>query len=392
MYSESEYNKDFSVRSLLLKIFLILIIIILLIWIVPKFLSYKKKPKTENKTEKVAQVEKIKTSAINKLEKAGLKYFKEDNVPNDENKDKKITLSELKKENIVGDIKNGTTTCNANKSYVLLTKENDDYVLKTYLKCGSEDDYVLSHVGKYDYCHNTYLCKKDETQEDKKEDVIVKNDDNNKPAEEENKEETKTNPTPKTKTLSEFSSWKAYEKTSCDTKEVTCGAYDTNCLTEVKLYTRKELVGTKTVTHTTEHTALKYVKTESKKVCSDYNYVVISNNIFKTKGNYGEILNLGKQSTSNWTYRGQVTTTTTPSFGGNEYYKYVGTSSGSHYYDSYKYNYSMEKVGSYTQGCSSTTTKPVNIYTVYKQAEQYNTKENVYATACYKSVRTRTYE
>ena len=51
----------------------------------------------------------------------------------------------------------------------------------------------------------------------------------------------------------------------------------------------------------------------------------------------------------------------------------------------------MERVTSYTTGCTNKTNKQVSIYSVYKQPESYNKTENVYLTACYASERTRSY-
>ena len=75
MYTDNE--KSYSFRNLLIKIFIILMIIIILIWIVPKFLSYKKGPnstkKVASKTSNTVLVSKVSSSALRKLEKAGLK-------------------------------------------------------------------------------------------------------------------------------------------------------------------------------------------------------------------------------------------------------------------------------------------------------------------------------
>ena len=377
MYTEDYNDSNYSLRSLILKVFLILTIIIILIWIVPKFLSYKKKD-TQTK-EKTVISAKISNKEINNLEQAGLKYFNNNNIPTDNNTSKKVTLKELKENNVVGNIKNGNTVCDINKSYVKLTKTENDYTMKSYLRCASSTKYSIKHINKYDYCKDTTLCEKQNIEES----TPIEDNKNKESKIDDNKE--------KPKTLSEFSKWEDYTKTSCDTKEITCDINDTNCLKEVKIYTRKEIVGTKTTPLSTEHTALKYINTQQKTVCNNYNYIVISNVIFRTQGNYDEILSLGKTSTNSWTYRGQISTDTTPSFGGNEYYKYVGTKDNIHYYDSYKYNYSMERVTSYTSGCNNTAVKKVNFYNVYKQKETYNIEENVYATACYQSTRTRTY-
>lgn len=394
MYTENEYDKpNFPLRKLLLKLLLIVTIIILLIWLVPKFLSYKKTNSNKSKTTEIKENSKINTSSMQKLENAGLKYFKEENIPTEVNDNKKVTLEQLEKENLIKNLKNSGKNCNVKKSYVNLTKTDDDYILKTSLTCGTSTDYKLLHVGKYSYCSGSLLCEKNEDEEQVESLKPPTSNENSNQNSNQNTPEV-NDKTERTPVLSEFSKWQDYTKTSCDTKPVTCDINDTNCLQEIKIYTRTEEVGTKITKYQTEHTSLRLTNTTTQKTCSAYNYVVINNVIFKTKGNYGEILNLNKQTTNSWTYNGQISTTSSPSFGANEYYKYVGADTSNKtlfYYDSYKYNYAMERVTSYTSGCSTTTNKQISSYTVYKQPETYSKEEKVYATACYASVRTRTY-
>lgn len=394
MYTENEYDKpNFPLRKLLLKLLLIITIIILLIWLVPKFLSYKKTSSNKSRTTEIKENKKINTSSMQKLENAGLKYFKEENIPTEENDNRKITLEQLEKQNLIKNLKDNGKTCNIKKSYVNLTKTNDDYILKTSLTCGTNKDYKLLHVGKYSYCRGSLLCEKDE---DKEQVESLKPPTSNENSSQNNTQDILeiSDKTEKAPVLSGFSKWQNYTKTSCDTKPVTCDINDTNCLQEIKIYTRTEEVGTKITKYQTEHTALRLTSTTTQKACSAYNYIVINNVIFRTKGNYGEILNLNKQTTNSWTYNGQISTSSSPSFGANEYYKYVGADTSNKtlfYYDSYKYNYAMERVTSYTSGCTNTTNKQISIYTVYKQPETYTKEEKVYATACYASIRTRTY-
>lgn len=381
MYSETDSR--FSLKSLFIKIFLIILIILLLIWLVPKFLSYKKSPKrSNNKTKEVVSVSKIKNSSLKKLESAGLKYFNKDNVPKDEYKSVMVTLKDLNT-----NIKNDGNVCDADKSYVKLTKNKDDYTMKSYLVCGGSKGYLLTNVGEYSYCGDNLLCEKDDTKTTTEPDDNNGNgtgDDNSN-----NSNSSGSDGNSNNNTLSEFGPWSEFVRTSCDTKAVTCSSNDYNCLQEVKLYSRKEIVGKKNVTNTFEHTAIKSAGSKTQFTCPSYNYIVINNTIFRTKGNYGEILELNKKSTNSWTYVGQVSSETSPRFGGNQYYKYVGTQGNVHYYDYYKYNYSTEQVTSFVSGCSLKQATTVNYYTVYKQQETFTTTEDVYATACYKSVRTR---
>ena len=46
-----------------------------------------------------------------------------------------------------------------NMSYVQITKESDEYILKVNLKDSENEDYILVHLGCYSYC-DSYICEK----------------------------------------------------------------------------------------------------------------------------------------------------------------------------------------------------------------------------------------
>lgn len=393
MYDGDEIDdRESSIRKILLKVLLIIFIILLLVFIVPKFLSYQHKVKAQNSNSS----SKIETEVLTKLESTGIKYFNEDNIPTEVNQNKKVTLAKLKEQGLIKNLNNGSQKCDDKKSYIMLTKTSEDYILKTVVVSGSNSDYKLLHVGKYDYCNSTLLCEK------KTDEVDLFNQDEEKQGDDNSTSSNNTNSdisNAKIPQLSAFTEWSEYQNVSCDTNEVTCDINDTTCLKEIRVLRKEEAVGTTNKTFDTEHTALKLERTENRSVCSDYNYLVINNVIFRTKGNYEEILTLNKKDTQSWTYRGQISINNSPSFGANEYYKYAGANTDCdgcldtplYYYDSYKYNYRIDRVTSFTSGCSSKTKKQVGIYTVYKQKESYTKSEKKYQTICYASERTRSY-
>ena len=56
---------------------------------------------------------------------------------------------------------NAGKACDATKSYVEVTKNDDEYVMKVNLSCDDMEDYILVNIGCYDFCDsgcNTANC------------------------------------------------------------------------------------------------------------------------------------------------------------------------------------------------------------------------------------------
>ncbi len=423
MYTEDYKHNGIFLRRLLLKLLLIFSIIILLIWILPKFISYKPSNKNNNiKVKEESTDNKLFAENLTKLKDAALVYYKEDKLPLNSGDIQIVTLKELIKENLITNLYNSNKKkCDVKKSYAKITKLTDDYLLKIFISCDSKTDYLLVHVGKYDYCRN-YICEKDTTKEllkeedNNKEDKILdskqteKNtindskinisDEVNIEAEPDSKKEnTKPNKSSNNK-LSAFTSWSEYTRTSCNTANITCDINDFNCLKEIRTKKQIEQVGTYNKKYTTYSLSLKLNKVTRTKACKNYNYVTIQGITYKTTGNYEELFNLnGKNSTSSWTYKETITTKEIPSFGGNTYYRFVGadysnctntcSEAPSYYYDVYIYTHPMIKVNNLIEGCDSIEYKDINSYTVAKKQEIALREEPLYANACYESTRTR---
>ena len=379
-FDESEY----TLKGFIIKLFLILTIIIVLIWLIPKFFLYKKSKQHEEIKENKEMVL-IENSTLNSVETAGIKHFNEGNIKKKKKESKKVTLKELQNEKLIGDVKNSGVTCDNNKTYVEITKNINDYTLKTYVKCSSETKQKTTYLNNYSYCNDNYLCERNEQKEKELKEQEERQRNLSVPDTGVNDGETRE--------LTAFGPWKNYQKTSCDKQEMKCDINNTNCLREVRVERKQELVDIRINNYYTEHIALKLVGSQTQLACSNYNYIVIENHIFRTKGNYEEILSLSKKSTSSWTYRGEITTKTTPYFGANEYYKYVSTDDNLvHRYDLYKYNYSTDEVTSFSAGCTSLENKSINYYSIYKQQETIPISEKVYNSVCYSSERTREYK
>lgn len=261
MYTEEYDKRPFPFRDFLLKFIMIVIFALFLVWLIPKFIS----PKTSGNEVTSSKVfEKnltaMKTASVNY-------YSKKENLPTDNSKEV-ITLRQMISKNMLRAFtdKNGKA-CNVDKSYSEITSDNGEYVLKVKLKCSDEEDYVLTKIGSYSYC-TSEICEKDLSKTDTKSEessTTTNNKTNNETktdeietpdtsdSESEKDEESESSNTvvnytyeyQKTTagTFSSWGDWSGKAKNSERYKEITCATNDSNCLKEIKVTTRREVIG-----------------------------------------------------------------------------------------------------------------------------------------------------
>ena len=261
MYTEEYDKRPFPFRDFLLKFIIIVIFALLLVWLIPKFIS----PKTSGNE---VTSSKVFEKNLTTMKKASVNYYsKKENLPTDNSKEV-ITLRQMISKNMLRAFtdKNGKA-CNVDKSYSEITSDNGEYVLKVKLKCSDEEDYVLTKLGSYSYC-TSEICEKDLSKTDTKSEefsTTTNNKTNNETktdeietpdtsdSESEKDEESDSSNTAvnytyeyqKTTagTFSSWSDWSGKAKNSERYKEITCATNDSNCLKEIKVTTRREVIG-----------------------------------------------------------------------------------------------------------------------------------------------------
>lgn len=152
MYSEDYEEKEkrgFPLKDFLLKLILIIIFVLLLMWLIPW-------PNNNVLTDRIFNAN------IQEMKDASLLYFTKDRLPVNVGDKKTISLQEMLDLKLLLPFadKNGKS-CDVERSYVTIEKLDDEYLLKVYLKCDSNEDYILVHVGCYAYCTND-VCEKKE--------------------------------------------------------------------------------------------------------------------------------------------------------------------------------------------------------------------------------------
>lgn len=143
MYNE---EKGFSLKNVLIKIILIILFVFLLLWFFPM-------PKMEPIYDRIFY------SNIETMKDAAKDYYTTERLPEKVGDVKKLTLKEMIKLKLVlpfYDSKN--KACDVEKSYVEITKLDTEYTMKINLKCSNTEEYIIVHMGCYDYCKTT-ICE-----------------------------------------------------------------------------------------------------------------------------------------------------------------------------------------------------------------------------------------
>ncbi len=151
MYEE---RKDsFTLRDFIIQILFVGIFIFLLIWLFPMKSSVKK--------AFTPLYDQIFNNNVNDMKNAAVSYFTTPRLPQNVGQEVKMTLSEMLDKNIILPfVDSKGNQCDLIDSYVSMTKMSDEYILKINLKCGEQEDYLLVHLGCYDYCDGD-VCEKE---------------------------------------------------------------------------------------------------------------------------------------------------------------------------------------------------------------------------------------
>ena len=151
------------IRDLLVKLLLLVIFVFLLMKLfpIPNLTPFYDKIFNEN---------------IQTMKDAAKDYYTTERMPEKDGKSKKMTLQEMIDNKLIIPFvdKNGES-CDTEKSYVKVTKKNNEYELKVSLTCGKESDYIIDKIGCYNFCPTGTCDVKTETTDDGQ--IIVVNPD-----------------------------------------------------------------------------------------------------------------------------------------------------------------------------------------------------------------------
>jgi hypothetical protein len=151
LFMYNEERERFTLRDVILQISFVVLFVFLLLWLFP----------TRNYVDKVLKPidQAIFNENVKTMSDAAKNYFTLQRLPEDIGDKVTITLRDmLDKKLVLPFAENGSEICDANKSYVEVTKLDEEYAMKVYLECGNDADYIIVHLGCYDYCETT-LCE-----------------------------------------------------------------------------------------------------------------------------------------------------------------------------------------------------------------------------------------
>lgn len=173
MYDERK--ERFTLKDVIIQVLFVGVFVFLLMWLFPM--------KSDVKKALSPLYDQIFNQNVTSMKEAAISYYTTPRLPKNIGDEEKMTLAEMLASNIVLPfVDRKGNQCDLYGSYVSITKMNEEYILKVNLKCGDQEDYLLVHLGCYNYCDNG-ICEKQD-------DPVVEQPviDNNKPS-------TPTNPT-----------------------------------------------------------------------------------------------------------------------------------------------------------------------------------------------------
>lgn len=142
-------NKGFGLKDLIIKIIFVALFILLLIWLFRNY-SPNMKPFYSN----------VFRENISYMQDAAKSYFTNDQLPTEVGKTVRLTLKQMEEMKLlVPFVDKDGKSCDVNKSYADVTKEEVGYTLKVNLVCGDESDYIIEILGCHDYCNNCNVSK-----------------------------------------------------------------------------------------------------------------------------------------------------------------------------------------------------------------------------------------
>ena len=94
------------------------------------------------------------------IKEAAISYFTNERLPQTVGDSITITLKEMKKAKLVRNVYDAYgKSCSGEDSYVEVTKNDNEYIMKVFLSCSNMEDYIIVHLGCYDYCDSD-VCEK----------------------------------------------------------------------------------------------------------------------------------------------------------------------------------------------------------------------------------------
>ena len=146
MYVEDDDRRE-TLKSVFFKIVLVVLLIFVLMMLFPT-----KGFVTNYVDEKVKETKGSDNFNNNLLAMAtaGSGYFTSSRLPKETGDTVKMTLGEMYENKLLVKFTDSNNrTCNNNKSYLEVSKDENEYTMKVNLSCSDKEDYIMLHMGLY---------------------------------------------------------------------------------------------------------------------------------------------------------------------------------------------------------------------------------------------------
>lgn len=164
MYEER--REKFSIKDIVIQVLFVGLFIFLLMWLFPMKKDVKNALKNLNiETQNLQPLyDQIFNNNVQTMKEAAISYYTTPRLPEKIGDEKKMTLADMLNNNLVLSFTDSKgKQCDLLESYVSITKMSDEYILKVNLKCSEQEDYILVHLGCYNYCDGGICEKQEET-------------------------------------------------------------------------------------------------------------------------------------------------------------------------------------------------------------------------------------
>lgn len=171
IYMYNERENSFSIRDIILQLLFIVLFVLVLVWLFPTKGDMQKSLKGVKvdadlsglETQLEVLTNRIFAENLETMKEAAISYYTDERLPKKVGESKELTLKEMINEKLLIEFKDSKgKSCNMTESYVKITKNDNEYLLKVNLKCSDDEGYILVHLGCYTYCKSA-VCEKQPT-------------------------------------------------------------------------------------------------------------------------------------------------------------------------------------------------------------------------------------
>lgn len=165
---------SFSIRDIILQVLFVALFVFILLWLFPtkNFVTNYVDNSIENAVKDAlddyefggginseAFANQLFNQNVMMMKSSAKDYFTLSRLPEKKGDQVKITLKKMLDEKIILPfVDSNGKSCDVDASYVTVTKTDNEYLMKVNLKCSDYEDYLLVHMGCYDYCQTT-ICE-----------------------------------------------------------------------------------------------------------------------------------------------------------------------------------------------------------------------------------------